>query len=102
MYWTLDAKVKCPKCSKVKTWDLQTHFMGYMGSCAHYYKLGEKVKELENLTVKFDGIEGRRFLGDCPNCDGMFDLGAEIIKGKVENVFILKETHPILLTKTIK
>ena len=94
MYLTLDAKVNCPKCGEVKTWDLQTHFMGYMGSCQHYYKLGEKIDELENISVILDGkIDD--FAGDCPNCDAMFDLGAEIIDGRVKKVFILKEIKPI-------
>lgn len=101
MYWTLYAKVKCPKCGNTKTWDLQTHFMGYMGSCQHYYKIGKKVDELESVSVVLDGkIDD--FIGDCPSCDAMFDLGAEIIDGKVGKVFILKESKPIKFTNLPK
>ena len=90
MYWTLDVKVKCPKCGRDRMWDLQTHFMGYPGSCMHHYKLDEKIDELEDVSVVLDGrIDD--FIGDCPNCDAKFDLGAEIANGTVKRVFILNK-----------
>lgn len=89
-YWTVDTKMTCPGCGKTTTWDLQTHFMGYLGSCEHYYKLGEKVHELEGVTVLLDGrIDD--FNGDCEKCGRFFNIGAEIVRGRVKRVWVLKE-----------
>lgn len=87
-YWNLNTKVKCPNCGKTRVWNLQTHFMGDIGSCVNEYKLGEKVDELDTVSVVLDGTNDD-FIGDCPNCDKFFDFGAEIVEGKVERVFIL-------------
>lgn len=81
--------MKCPKCGKQGMWNLQTHFMGDFGSCVNEYKLGEKVEELKGVSVLLDG-KNDDFIGDCPHCGKFFDLGANIIKGRVEKVFILK------------
>lgn len=95
-YWNLDAKIKCPNCGKTNTWNLQTHFMGYIGSCNHWYKLDEKIDELKGVNVILDGrIDD--FIGDCPKCEKFFDLGAEIVDGRVERVWILKEVVLIAL-----
>lgn len=89
-YWHLKAMMTCPSCGKTTTWDLQTHFMGYGGSCGHEYTVGEKVDELEGVSVLLDGrIDD--FIGDCPHCETLFDLGAEIVKGRVKRVFILRQ-----------
>ncbi len=92
-YWNLDTKIKCPKCGKITVWNLQTHFMGYLGSSEHYYKLGEKIHELEGITVLLDG-RVNDFNGDCEDCGRLFDVGAEIVKGKVKRVWVLREWKP--------
>ncbi len=90
MYWNLDTKMKCPGCGKTTLWNLQTHFMGDWGSYNHVYKLGEEVPELEGVDVLLDGrIDD--FNGECEKCGRLFDVGAKIVKGKIERVWILKE-----------
>ncbi len=54
-YWNLDTKIKCPDCGKTTLWNLTTHFMGYVGSYSHVYKLGEEIPELEGVNVLLDG-----------------------------------------------
>lgn len=88
-YWNLYTQIKCPKCNKQGRWNLQTHFMGDDGSCVNEYKLGEKVKELKVVSVLLDG-KNDDFIGGCPHCEKFFDLGANIVKGRVEKVYILK------------
>lgn len=69
---------------------MQTHFMGDFGSCINRYKLGETVPELKRVSVILDG-ENDDLIGDCPSCDAFFNFGAEINKGKVTKLFVLKE-----------
>ena len=85
-YWNLEAIVTCPQCHKRKTWTLQTHFMGDFGSCVNHYTLGEPVEELADMNVRLDGMQ-EGFIGNCPKCGASFDFGANIIGGKVEQVF---------------
>lgn len=93
MYWNLNTKIKCPACGKTTLWNLQTHFMGDLGSCGHNYKLNQKIHELKGVNVVLDGrIDD--FIGDCEKCERLFDVGAEIVKGKVVKVWILKEVKP--------
>lgn len=93
-YWNLDTKIKCPNCGKISVWNLQTHFMGYLGSCEHYYKLNESIEELKKVNIVLDGrIDD--FIGDCEKCGKFFDIGAKVRKGKVEEVWILKEVTPL-------
>lgn len=90
-YWNLNTNIKCPKCGKQSMWNLQTHFMGDDGSCVNEYKLGEKVKELKGVSVLLDG-KNDDFIGSCPQCEKFFDFGSNIVKGRVNKVFILKAT----------
>lgn len=91
MYWNLNTRLKCPNCGKVSLWNLQTHFMGEVGSCLNNYKLKEKVEELKGVSVLLDGrIDD--FIGDCEYCDKFFDLGGEIKDGKVEKVSFLHKS----------
>lgn len=63
--------------------------MGDYGSCLHNYKLDERVKELDDTNISLDGkIDD--FIGECPVCGNFFNFGADIIKGKVRKVFLLK------------
>lgn len=92
-YWNLDTKIQCPACGKTTVWNLQTHFMGYLGSCEHFYKLNEEIDELEGVDVLLNGrIDD--FIGDCEKCGKFFDIGAKIVKGKVKKVWILREKKP--------
>lgn len=87
-YWNLNTELVCPKCGKKDLWNLQTHFMGDFGSCVNEYKLGQKVKELKNLTQILDG-KNEGFCSSCSCCKKSFDLGAEIKMGKVVKVFFV-------------
>ena len=93
MYWNLNTKMKCPSCGKVSLWNLQTHFMGDFGSYANEYKLNQNIPELEGINVVLDG-RINDFTGDCEVCDKCFDVGAEVVKGKVKRVWVLKEWKP--------
>lgn len=89
-YWNLNTTMTCPSCKKESEWNLQTHFMGDFGSFAHVYNLNQKIPELKGIDVVLDGrIDD--FIGDCENCDKFFDVGAEIVKGKVTRVWILEK-----------
>lgn len=91
-YWNLDTKIKCPACGQTAVWNLQTHFMGYLGSCEHFYKLNAEIDELKGIDVLLDGrIDD--FIGDCEKCGRFFDIGAKIVKGKVKKVWILSERN---------
>jgi hypothetical protein len=89
MYWTLDTEITCPGCQTTGLWNLQTHFMGGPGSYEHRYRLGDRIPELRGVTVLLDGrIDD--FNGDCEACGRFFDVGAEIVAGRVERVFIIR------------
>ncbi len=89
-YWNLKAKMTCLCCGKTTIWELQTHFMGELGSYSHIYTTGETIPELQGVSVRLDGrIDD--FIGDCPKCEALFDVGAEIVEGKVTEVFILQQ-----------
>src|SRR5438105_154075 len=91
-YWNLNAKMTCLSCGKTTTWALQTHFMGDFGSYSHVYTLEETIPELESVSVRLDGrIDD--FIGHCPKCKALFDVGAEIVEGKVTEIFILKQVE---------
>ena len=89
-YWNLNIDLTCPKCGKKSEWNLQTHFMGQIGSCVNYYTLDQQIVELKGVTVKLNG-ENDDFIGDCEKCGEFFDLGAEIKKGKVMQVHFLEK-----------
>ena len=93
-YWNLKATLLCPACGKKDTWGLQTHFMGYPGSYEHEYTPGETIPELQGVSVLLDGRIAA-FSGDCPNCEALFDVGAEIVAGKVTSVFLLKRVKVV-------
>jgi hypothetical protein len=80
-YWNLRADVRCPVGHELSG-DLQTHFTGDDGSSHYHYGLGERVKELEGITVTLDG-RNDDFIGECTTCHAFYDYGAEIVEGKV-------------------
>src|SRR5258708_15758111 len=66
-YWNPTTKMAWPKCGQTTTWELQTHFMGELGSYSHMYTIGETIPELQGVSVLLDGrIDD--FIGGCPNC----------------------------------
>lgn len=86
-YWTItDINFTCPSCKEVSVIDLQTHFMGEVGSCSNYYKLFEHVPELRNMSVTLEDD----FIGDCPKCKNFFDFGAEISDGMVISTSVVE------------
>lgn len=93
MYWTIkEIELECPVCNKVGIWELQTHFMGDVGSCLNYYKLGEKVLELKG--IKSATLDGRNddFIGICSRCDKYINFGAKIKNETIEEILsIYKE-----------
>ena len=99
-YWNLDTEIVCPKCNKKSIWNLQTHFMGEVGSSGNYYKLEENIPELKNTNIVLDG-KNDSFCGDCPKCGTdannanwvLYDFGAEIVDGKVVKIWRLINTE---------
>ena len=91
-YWHLNATMHCPACGKETLWDFTTHFMGDVGSFEHAYRLEEAVNELKGVTVLLDGrIDA--LTDECPKCEALFDVGAEIVDGKVTRAFPLREVE---------
>jgi hypothetical protein len=89
-YWNLMAELPCPGCGDVRERELQTHFMGDAGSCVNYYRLGDEVEELRGVTVSLDGrIDD--FTAGCDSCKSHWDVGGEIVDGKVVRVWNLPE-----------
>lgn len=93
-YWHLKATMLCPACGKENVWDFTTHFIGDVGSYMHEYMPGKDVDELKGVTVLLDGrIDA--LTGECPHCEALFDVGAEVVDGKVTRVFILRQVEVV-------
>jgi transcription elongation factor Elf1 len=87
-YWTLkDIEFTCPFCGEGSVVELQTHFMGEIGSCSNYYKLFERVPELRNMTISLEDD----FTVICPKCRNLFDCGAEIKDGVVVSTSVVED-----------
>ena len=90
-YWTLkEVELKCPKCKKVSIWELQTHFMGQIGSCLNYYKLKEKIFELKGIKEAILDDENDSFIGECPYCNEYVYFGAKIKDEAIYEIIIAK------------
>lgn len=92
-YWNLkDVHFTCPKCGKETNDTLQTHFMGDM-SCTEYYKIGDMVPLLGNMTVTLRPIGETvwvdDFIGNCGECNAFLDFGAQITDGVVTEVWVI-------------
>jgi hypothetical protein len=90
-YWTLiDIEFTCPRCLATTKDDLQTHFMGEIGSCSNRYELGTPVEELKFISATLgprkEGYPDD-FIGQCGECKTWVDFGAVIIDGKVIKVY---------------
>ena len=66
--------------------------MGDIVSYANVYKLGQRVKELAGVSLLLDG-RNDDFIGGCPKCRVYFDIGAQIVVGKVKRVFFLPQQN---------
>ena len=91
MYWTLRTPgVECGSCHALAVTELQTHFMGEVGSCGNYYALGDEVAELQGVSAMMTGKRGDDdFIGGCDACDQYADYGAEVVAGRVLRVWLL-------------
>lgn len=89
-YWNIEVTLTCPSCNKEITDNAQTHFMGEIGSCVNYYKVGENIPELHGCTILLGDYE-RGFADDltaiCPECDAFISCGARIESGVVLGVW---------------
>jgi hypothetical protein len=97
MYWTLACEFTCPNCGEPQKGELQTHFMGDVGSCANYYNIGDEIPELQGITATLGPIDEGwpdDFIGTCFNCLGWIDFGAIIEDGKVMKVWPFKYHAP--------
>lgn len=92
MYWNLVADITCPACGVVTEGaELQTHWMGDVGSCSNRYRLGEPVVELEGVDAARLPDAGDDFIGTCDDgCGAWIDFGARIEKGAVIEVWPLR------------
>ncbi len=84
MYWNYTTTFICPTCEAAVEDDLQTHFMGEIGSCSNYYTAGERVHELGDFTGELP--TGDEFIGACSFCSTLVELPARISCGKVVSV----------------
>ncbi len=66
--------------------------MGDIVSYANVYELGQRVKELAGANVLLDG-RNDDFIGHCPKCRAYFDIGAQIVAGKVTRVFFFPQQN---------
>ena len=81
MYWNLTATVTCPECGAVnKDTNLQTHWMGEVGSCLNDYALGAPVDELKGVDV---AVPDDTLVGGCEKCHAAFDFEFAVKDGKV-------------------
>lgn len=88
-YWNLKAKVICPHCGSEHEDDLQTHWMGDIGSFLNYYRLGEKVRELHGIQAAIlDGVNDD-FTSSCRSCRNWASFGARIVDEAVVELFPL-------------
>lgn len=102
-YWAvIVTDLRCPGCGKIDDWELQTHFMGYDGTSALHFDIGQPVPLLHGMTVRMrggymdpdedDGSEiAEDFISDCPACRKFFHFGAEVVGGAIMSVFPLEE-----------
>ena len=74
MYWTLKAPAVCPSCDEVETVEMQTHWMGEVGSCLNTYDLGQPIAELEGFSGWMPPDES--FIARCGKCQTWFDVRA--------------------------
>lgn len=91
MYWNLTVPcLICPECGALEVAsDLQTHFMGDVGDCLNYYKIGEQVPNLRNMTGRLSDL-GDCFVTNCNKCDAFLDYDGVVEKGVVTGVSLIK------------
>lgn len=87
-YWNLTADFVCPKGHMNVGANLQTHYMGEIGSCSNWYKLNEPIPELAGITVTLGVGRVDDLIGDCDTCEKYYDFGARIVNGRVLEVWV--------------
>jgi hypothetical protein len=87
-YWNLkNVGFTCPECGALTSDDLQTHFMGVVGSCMNDYAIGQPIPELAGVSVTLGKDGPDDLIGRCLECDAMIDFGARIENGVVVEVW---------------
>jgi hypothetical protein len=77
MYWSLITTFECPCCGATNSdAELQTHWLGDIGSCLNRYRIGDRVAELRGITAAH--MEGDSFVARCSACDCWLSYGAEV------------------------
>ena len=83
MYWTLIAEITCPRCKKEQEQEMQTHSFGDIGSCVNYYKIGDKIEELQQVK---SGEITKLFSGECKLCKADFVVDAKIKDSRIVEI----------------
>lgn len=79
MYWNLIAEGNAPCGHPIG--NLQTHFMGEAGSCMDYYRLGERIPDLDGFSGALPDED--LLCGSCDKCGAFYELNATIVDGAV-------------------
>ena len=91
MYWTVKAEAPCPECGSRRMRELQTHWLGEIGSCLNVYALGEPVLELEGIrTAVIDGLGDRAFVDSCEDCKAFTHYGGRVEDESIVEVWPIK------------
>lgn len=90
-YWTLkDVEFICPHCGSKEKDNIQTHFLGDVGSCVNYYSIDEDIDELSGWSGTIEPPLDD-FIGGCSNCKETVWFGALALNGHITNIWPLKE-----------
>ena len=101
MYWNLTVDFTCPvpDCGAENVGaELQTHWMGDVGSCSNRYAIGQSVDELDGIEAETLGPGGPDdLIGHCDSCQTFIDFGARVENGAVVEVWPYAYGHPRVL-----
>jgi hypothetical protein len=87
-YWTLRVDYDCPLCGSHEKGELQTHWMGDLGSCLDRYEIGQRVVQLHGIEAATLGEVGPDdFISICRSCRAFIDWGARIEDESVVSVW---------------
>ena len=51
-FWNLRLQYECPMCGSLENGELQTHWMGDLGSCLDYFELGAPIAQLRGIEPR--------------------------------------------------
>ncbi len=75
-------------CGSSEDGELQTHWMGDLGSCLDYFELGAPIPQLRGIEAATLGQDGPDdFISICRLCGGLIDWGARIEDERVVRVW---------------